>query len=123
MTQAQQKQYDREYRASVQERLSITKKEYKRLLIWVNRIHRYDEQYCNGCIGYGPVYRRNKIINEYTEDMYTADKDHAFDAITRILEGKKIWVFHQSDPRGISVYLSKNEIDASNYPQKGYAIY
>lgn len=108
-------------REGVCERLGITESQYNYFRRIGENLHRIDEWYCNGTKGDPSRYP----IEEYAEGQYLADEE----AILKKLAD--YWVrtgdshmhfYHQSDPRGCSLYISTEPMDASSY-DSGSAIY
>lgn len=102
--------------------LGLTRKDYKRFLIVGNKLHRYFELYCNGYTGAEPIYQGNRLINEYTEQMYTKDTKPLFAQAREMAKEKGLTIFFQTDPRGGTIYLDKQPIPYNNYTQ-AYCIY
>ena len=78
-----------------------------------NKLHRLDEQYCNGEIE-EPKYfnKQNKLMK---------DAQVLADEMSKIYK-IKLRAFHQGDPRGASLYLIDKTMDYTNY-HNGIACY
>ena len=105
-----------QYRERIGKEYGIGKNEYNRLRRVGNELHRADEDYANG---------RHRITNEeYTEKHHKHDVNTAFSK-TKALKKKlkDVHYYHQSDPRGASLYISKKKLDQKNYSSEGHHIY
>lgn len=80
---------------------------HRKLLKISKSLHHLDECSCN----YGLTPRQEK------REMRLECEAEA------IASELGLFVFHQSDPRGCSLYLLENQEDKNNYSSKGIAIY
>lgn len=89
-------------RDSVCKTLNITKNQYNYLRRISNAINDLDCKYCNGEIG---DYENSSGVYMLIQKAktYTLKIDRCFN------------FYHQSDPRGASLYASKNPISRDNY--------
>ncbi len=106
----------------------INKNEYNRLRRTAHALSDADTNYANGTQGnrnhYSePKYHGNKILNEYTEKHHKKDTNAAFSKSQALLKKKGIHAFHQTDPRGASLYIGKKRIHRDRYPSEGHHIY
>jgi hypothetical protein len=58
-----------------------------------------------------------------TDDVYNDATEKVFDKIRIVLLTTRLHFYHQSDPRGASLYVSKEKLTHDNYSSKGLAIY
>ena|ERR1019366_1291302 len=111
-TRKEREQYN-QYRANVCETLGITANQYNWLRRKGEALSKADADYCNG-------------------DVFTMEEE--YDCAKNVLMGKVrtyidgisvyvLWSYHQSDPRGCALYLSKEPISADSYSQTATAIY
>ncbi len=100
-TKKEREEYN-EYRTSVCEKLGINKTQYNRLRQYQNKMHQLDENNCNGDI---------------TEEEYTREINLVYGNIENYLLkiNKGLSFFHQSDPRGVSLYIDTKTIQRNNY--------
>lgn len=102
--------------------LNLTRKDYKRFLIIGNKLHRIYELSCNGYIGSEPIYQDNKIVNEYTDTMYSKDTQPLYNKAIKLATDKHLHIYFQTDPRGATIYIDTKDIPENNYTQ-AYCIY
>lgn len=109
-TRKERAQYniDRERRC---ERLGITTNQYNRFRRLAEKLSRIDEWRCNGTRD--TSYNGH---NEYTEEEYLRDEILLIETIAYQagLCGLK-GMYHQTDPRGCSLYLDLDHIPYDNY--------
>ena len=107
--------------------LGINKNQYNALRRVGQSLHKADENSANGTTGGTPIYRGNKILNEYTEKHYNKDTAKAFgkaEALRKKLGDKsKIHFYHQTDPRGATLFVGKKRMSQMDYNSKGHVIY
>lgn len=106
-TKKERDQYNHD-REIVCKDLMITINQYN----WFRRkgaeLHRIYEDNCNG------FYE--------TEDEYYSKTLPVELSIEKKAEGLSLEVYHQTDPRGASLYLGREAMSPSNYNSKGHAI-
>ena len=109
-----------QYRDRVSRDSGITKNEYNRLRRVAQGLHRADEDSASGRKDWreNPSGRGSK---EYSEKEYKKDVNSHF-AKTKALKGK-VHLYHQSDPRGASLYIGKKRLNQANYDSEGRHIY
>ena len=101
---AKERERYNEYRSAACERLGISKNEYNALRRLAQALCTWDERRCNG---------------DCTDEEYEA----AVNAICDRLKRFNLAFFHQSDPRGCSLYVSNSkELNFRNYTD-GVGIY
>ena len=82
---------------------------YINLLKLARKLSNIDVHSCNG--------------TKYTEDnAYTVATEKIYQKIKEVLSDSKLYFYHQSDPRGASLYISAETITSTNY-NNGLAIY
>lgn len=120
------------HREHVTRELGLEKKHYNALRRVSHALTDADTNYANGTQGsrhhYAePIYKGNKILNEYTEKHHSKDVSGAFkkaEALRKKIGGKhKIHFYHQSDPRGAALYVAKHRMKDTDYHNKGHVIY
>lgn len=115
ITTKQQKEWREAHIKNALERLNITRKEYKRFLIIGNKLHRIYEMSCNGYTGNESIYVNNKMINEYSEEMYERDTTPLYKKADNMAKELGLHIFYQTDPRGATIYLDTKEIKDNSY--------
>lgn len=110
-------------RERVSKEFGIDKNSYNRLRRSAEGLTRADTNYANGTTGGEPKYSGNKIVNEYTEKNHRKDTDEAFKKIASMAKKMGLHYYHQSDPRGASLYVSKKRMSQENYNREGKHIY
>ena len=55
------------------------------------------------------------MINEYTEKMYIRDTKPIYKKVEAEAKRLRLCVYFQTDPRGATIYLSKDPIPENNY--------
>lgn len=110
-----------QHRERTSKELGIDKNAYNRLRRVGQALHKADENYANGTTGGAPKYSGNKITNRYEDKEHRGDTNKAF-AKTKALKGK-VNLYHQSDPRGASLYAGKKRLSQNDYNFKGHVIY
>jgi len=83
---------------------------YKNLVRLSKKLSSIDTHYCNG-------------TKYTTEDTYNDVTENVYNQIRVSLLNTKLYFYHQSDPRGASLYVSKEKLTSDNYSSKGLAIY
>lgn len=87
---------------------------YKRLLPVASQLHRIAERQCNG---YADTdWGRKQEQRDIRKESNLINK-----AISLALE-VGLYAYHQTDPRGVSLYLITSDMDDTNY-SNGIAIY
>ena len=109
-TKQQREQYN-QYRDSVCEKLGLTINQYNYIRRLGNKINFLDTQNCNGDLD------NNEYYQSLLEDLFHKLFDY------RKKNKLNVYDYHQSDPRGVSIYLSKVLLMDSNYNTNGYSIY
>ncbi len=87
---------------------------YKKLLPISRQLHNIVERQCNGYAN--TDWGRKQEQRDIKKESNLLNK-----AISLALE-IDLYVFHQTDPRGVSLYLISNDMDNTNY-SNGIAIY
>lgn len=112
----QQERYQQDIRITC-ERLNIAYSDYVMFRNYGNRIHRLYENECNGF--------QDANFNWDTE----AEKENGkkIDQWVRLAkkkaQGLGLYIFFQTDPRGATIYLSKNPIPENSYNTSAECIY
>lgn len=104
-----QRDYYNAYRTGVCNKLGITKNEYNYIRRIGERLHSLYERNCNGTIeeqAYGDEVTRLRM------------KLAGYDPIIK----NKLVIYHQTDPRGASIYLDNKPIPYNDYTT-AYCIY
>ena len=83
---------------------------YCKLLKIAHKISRIDVDNCNG----------GKYSDEITYQV-AINKIHM--QLVKLLDSYNLNYYHQSDPRGASLYIAKVNLTSDNYNQLGIAIY
>ena len=97
------------HRGAVCEILGITKNEYNWFRRLGNSLHKVYEDSCNG------------TVDENEEELVTGRLYGLGDSKA---EGLHLHIFYQTDPRGATIYLSNEAIEAHNYYRSGsYCIF
>lgn len=105
----EREQYN-EHRNNACENLGITKNQYNYLRRFANELSQIDEDSCNGVI---------------EQDNYEICESSAMERLSEyIYKIKKtyLYAYHQTDPRGASLYLSAEPMNSATYTN-GVAIY
>ena len=103
------------YRFHVLQRLNITVEDFNRFRRFSDPIHKIYEKSCNGYFGDRAIYRDNKMINEFTDEMYEAEINPLYKKVEELAHNLHLFVYFQTDPRGGTIYLDTYKIDQSNY--------
>lgn len=89
--------------------LGITKNDFNWFRREGDKLHTHYENNCNGL---------------YSERAYSNITRYLYNKIDKKAISLSLYVYYQTDPRGASIYLSKNEIPSNNYNAIGsYCIY
>jgi hypothetical protein len=83
---------------------------YNHLLKCSKKLTSIDTHSCNG----------TKYV---TEDVLNDAHEKVYEKIRITLLTPKLYFYHQSDPRGVALYVSKEKLTPENYSSKGLAIY
>jgi len=114
-------------REALGKELGLTKNHYNALRRVGEQLHRSAEDSAMGSKNWRYTKHNWGHDEPYTEKDEKRDKAHAFskaEAIRKKLGGKKkIHFYHQTDPRGASLYVGKDRMSARDYNSKGHAIY
>jgi hypothetical protein len=97
----QKEEYNR-HRIFTCNELNITKNQYNYIRRVAKKINQMDCNSCNGDID-------NRLYDKLFLTTYSALEDY----IKKI--NKDLYIYHQSDPRGASLYLAKHRIDGETY--------
>jgi hypothetical protein len=84
---------------------------YVDLLKYSRALTRIDTHYCNG----------TKYCE--SENAYAVATEKIYQKIRRALQDTGLSFYHQSDPRGVSLYIGLGEITSDNYDMNNLAIY
>ena len=87
---------------------------YKRLLPVARQLHAIGERQCNGYTD--TDWGRKQEARDIKKEANLLNK-----AIS-LADAIGLQVYHQTDPRGVSLYLITNEMNSSNY-SNGIAVY
>lgn len=115
MTQKQEKIYYQEHIKRVCEVLGISKEQYTLFKLCGILLQKAFCLSCNGYRGKEAVYKGNKMINRYTEAMYKKDTNPIYKKAQALAKELKLEIFFQTDPRGATIYVSKDPIPENNY--------
>ncbi len=122
----EREQYN-QHRERVGKELGIEKKHYNALRRVGQSLSKHDTDYANGATGGGAKYVGNKIVNRYEDKQHSKDVGKAFskaEALRQKMGGKsKMHFYHQTDPRGASLYVGKKRMSGNDYRSKGHVIY
>ena len=103
-TTKQREQYNHD-RDLTCERLGISKNQYNQFKRWGQALHKIYEDNCNG---------------EYdSEEVYEADCNIYYVKANTLAKMLGLHIFYQTDPRGATIYLSKEPIEYNNYNRWG----
>jgi hypothetical protein len=94
--------------------VSVSINVYKRLLPVASRLHKIAERQCNGYTD--TDWGRKQEARDVRKEASLLNK-----AISLALE-VGLYIYHQTDPRGVSLYLIDNTMNDTNY-SNGIAIY
>lgn len=112
----QERQRYNEHRERVGKEYGLEKKHYNALRRVANSYSEADTNYANGT---------NRMGERYEEKHYKKDvksTEHKLKALKKAMGGK--WhSYHQSDPRGASLYIGKKKLKSENYNSEGHHIY
>ena len=86
------------------ERLGITKNEYNSFRLNGQALHNIYEMSCNG---------------EIEEDQYQSATGRLYAKLDAKAKELGLYIFYQTDPRGATIYLSKEPIADNNYNRLG----
>ena len=81
---------------------------YMKLLSLSHKLSKIDVQNCNGLL----------TADLYNDSLYKIEVK-----LKKILGDYKLKYYHQSDPRGVSLYIAKVNLTHDNYNMLGIAIY
>lgn len=95
----------REHACSV---LGLTKVEYNWFRQVGDQLHKIYEDNCNGL---------------YSEEEYEKATNVIYEMCDAMVDGLKLFVYYQTDPRGATIYLSKEEIPEDQYSTFAVCIY
>jgi hypothetical protein len=102
------------YRKLVCSKLGISTNNYNYLRREAQSLHHLYEEHCNGTI-------KEELYEKLTNDLEKAIKKYLLKLIN---EGIGFFYYYlQPDPRGGTLYLSKEKIDKINYCSVGLLIY
>lgn len=107
-TTKQREQYNHNRKITC-DRLGITKNTYNYFRRLGEQLHKIYEDSCNGVIDTEEEY-----------EIATSPICAQIDSMARDLD---LYVFYQTDPRGATIYLSKNEISEDSYNIDAECIY
>ena len=83
---------------------------YQSLVKLSKRLTTIDTHVCNG-------------TKYTTEDEYNDVTERVYEKTRLVLLANHLHFYHQSDPRGSSLYVSTEKLTSDNYSSKGLAIY
>lgn len=98
-TKKEREQYN-EYRKAVCERLKIDENEYNKLRRYGSALRALYVADCNGDID---------------QEDYALETDRLYKLCDNFCKRLRLNVFYQSDPRGATIYVSKEPIPDNNY--------
>ncbi len=131
-TRTERAQYNG-YREGVCQSLGITEAQYNYLRRQADKLHQIDEWSGNGTKENLDRfnYSNGAMPVEYTNEQWELDEKTIFAKIATYLTGEKVdiddydpeypevapelFIYHQSDPRGCSLYLDTSPIKRDNY--------
>lgn len=118
----EREQYNRR-RQQIAEKMGVDKNAYNALRRVGQLLHRSDEDIAMGSKEWrhNPKYQEK----EYTEKERNKDVSEAFKKAEKIRKKKKLNIhfYHQQDPRGATLHISKERMSHSDYHSKGEPIY
>ena len=97
-------------RAITCERLGISENQYNWFRREGQRLHQIYEWNCNGVELDG---------TEVTEERYNELTTPLYEKIDKKAKELNLYIFYQTDPRGATIYLSKDPIADNNYNHMG----
>lgn len=100
-----------DHRNNACDRLGITKNQYNSLRRFANELSQIDEESCNGAID---------------ENLYEICESSAMERLSEYLikiNRAFFYTYHQTDPRGASLYISNDEELANANYTNGIAIF
>jgi glutathione synthase/RimK-type ligase-like ATP-grasp enzyme len=116
MNRLTQEEWRQSHISHVMQALGITRKDYKRFLIIGNKLHRINENQCNG---YQDI---NGNWDQAASDAEEIIEEQLKNKATQMAKELGLYIFFQTDPRGATIYLDKEEIPYNNYTN-AYCIY
>jgi hypothetical protein len=115
MTGKQQKEYYKVYKTSIMEKLGLNDIDFQFFKTIGNKLNHIYCLRCNGYIGSTSIYKNNKMVNEYTDKMYKRDTEPLYKKAELRAKLRGLYIFFQTDPRGATIYLSKEPIPENSY--------
>jgi len=106
-TKKERDQYNK-HRSTACHVLEIREQEYNRFRKLALEVNKVDTMYFNGELG---------------EEEYNPKIMALISTIKALANHFSLEIYHQQDPRGASIYLSRESMDDSNYPSRGQVIY
>lgn len=99
----EREQYNRD-RMMTCERLQIRELDYNAFRRLGQKLHSLYEDDCNGLL---------------TEKEYEKDTNVFYEKADKLAKRLNLYIFYQTDPRGATIYLSKDPIADNNYNRLG----
>ncbi len=125
-TKREREDYNR-HREHVGKEFGLDKNKYNALRRAAQGLHRADEDSAMGTKNWRYTKHNWGHDEAYTEKHHKNDVNQNFskaEAVRKKAGGKKAFHFyHQSDPRGASLYVGKEKLNQANYSSKGKHIY
>jgi hypothetical protein len=111
MTQKQQREYYLEYVKNIVNKLGISKAEFDSFKKWGQTLRGIYERQCNGYL-LKPELRDWDKVSEKRDEKLELDYNKVV-----MNQAKKLglYVYFQTDPRGATIYLSREPIPENNY--------
>jgi len=103
-----------EHRERTSKDLGIDKNKYNALRRAALRISEADTNSANGA---------DRMGREYGDKEHKKDTRPNFKKIHKMAKKLGGHMYHQSDPRGASIYVGKKRMSQKDYNSKGHAIY
>jgi len=110
-------------RERTSQELGLDKYKYNAFRRIANRISEADTKSANGYEGKEAKWQGNKLLNEYGEKHWKNETRPNFKKAHEMAKKMGLHIYHQSDPRGPSLYLGKKRMSQKDYNSKGKVIY
>ena len=120
-TKKEREQYN-QYRQAVASKMGLDKTKFNYLRRIAHKLHEADE---NSAMGSKSWRGNHRYENDYKDKDYNKDVNEAFKKAGQYRKKKKLDVhfYHQRDPRGATLHVSKERMSSKDYPSKGHPIY
>lgn len=116
----EREEYNRR-RENISKEMGLNKNEYNRLRRTSQALHRANEDSAMGSKEWR--HRKDYYNAPYEEKHYKKDVGEAFKKAKTKALNKALHYYHQQDPRGTALYVSKERMKDTDYSTKGRPIY